>query len=69
VRYLVVEEEEMSRVRWGILSTADIGMSMVTPAIQPAGNCEVVAIASRGEARAAANMRVIEGILTPRSEG
>ncbi len=44
----------MSRVRWGILSTADIGMSMVTPAIQLAGNCEVVAIASRNGSRAAA---------------
>ncbi len=43
----------MSRVRWGILSTADIGMSKVTPAIQRAENCEVVAIASRGNARAA----------------
>ena len=44
-------------VRWGILSTADIGMSKVTPAIQQAGNAEVVAIASRdGErARTAAN--------------
>jgi predicted dehydrogenase len=37
----------MSRLRWGILSTADIGMSKVTPAIQKAANAEVVAIASR----------------------
>ncbi len=44
----------MSRVRWGILSTADVGMSKVTPAIQRAENCEVVAIASRDRARAAA---------------
>jgi len=44
----------MRRVRWGILSTADIGMSKVTPAIQRAENCEVVAIASRAKARAAA---------------
>lgn len=35
------------KVRWGILSTANIGMSKVTPAIQQADNCEVVAIASR----------------------
>lgn len=45
-------------VRWGILSTANIGMEKVTPAIQAAGNCEVVAIASRrgDQAAAAANL-------------
>lgn len=42
----------MSKLRWGILSTADIGMSKVTPAIQKAPNSEVVAIASRGMDRA-----------------
>ena len=44
----------MTELRWGILSTADIGMSKVTPAIQAAANCEVVAIASRDEDRASA---------------
>ncbi len=44
----------MTKVRWGILSTADIGMKKVTPAIQMAENCDVVAIASRDSARAAA---------------
>jgi len=44
----------MTKVRWGILSTADIGMSKVTPAIQAARNAEVVAIASRDADRAAA---------------
>ena len=44
----------MTTVRWGILSTADIGMVKVTPAIQRAGNCEVVAIASRDFERASA---------------
>jgi predicted dehydrogenase len=39
-------------VRWGILSTADIGMSKVTPAIQRALNSRVIAIASRTAARA-----------------
>lgn len=43
----------MTKVRWGILSTADIGMAKVTPAIQKAENSEVVAIASRSPARAA----------------
>ena len=37
----------MTKVRWGIVSTADIGINNVTPAIQKADNCEVVAIASR----------------------
>jgi predicted dehydrogenase len=37
----------MSRLRWGILSTAVIGRSKVIPGIQRAANCEVVAIASR----------------------
>jgi predicted dehydrogenase len=52
-----MEEVQMTKVRWGVLSTADIGMSKVTPAIQAASNSEVVAIASRdGErARAAAD--------------
>jgi predicted dehydrogenase len=47
----------MSSVRWGIISTADIGMSKVTPAIQRAANAEVVAIASRrpDQAREAAD--------------
>jgi predicted dehydrogenase len=40
------------KVRWGILSTANIGMAKVTPAIQKAANCEVVAIASRDLAKA-----------------
>jgi len=44
----------MSKVRWGVISTADIGMSKVTPAIQKATNCEVVAIASRDADKALA---------------
>ncbi|WDR04576.1 Gfo/Idh/MocA family oxidoreductase [Devosia rhodophyticola] len=40
------------KVRWGILSTANIGMSKVTPAIMKAPHAEVVAIASRDLARA-----------------
>ena len=43
-----------SVVRWGVLSTADIGMSKVTPAIGRAPNADVVAIASRDGARARA---------------
>lgn len=44
------------KVRWGILSTANIGMEKVTPAIMKSAHSEVVAIASRdlGKAQAAA---------------
>lgn len=44
----------MDTVRWGIISTADIGLAKVIPAIQRAELCEVVAIASREESRAEA---------------
>ncbi len=39
-------------VRWGILSTANIGRKTVTPALQAARNGTVVAVASRDAARA-----------------
>jgi predicted dehydrogenase len=39
-------------VRWGIVSTADIGVVKVIPAIAAAARCEVVAIASRERERA-----------------
>ena len=44
----------MSSLRWGILSTADIGLRKVIPGIQRADRCEVVAIASRDLAQAQA---------------
>ncbi|MEO9003597.1 MAG: Gfo/Idh/MocA family oxidoreductase [Ginsengibacter sp.] len=37
----------MKKVKWGILSTAKIGVTKVIPALQLADNCEVIAIASR----------------------
>ena len=37
----------MTKIRWGILSTAKIGVDRVIPAMQQAQHCEVVAIASR----------------------
>ncbi|MBJ3786464.1 Gfo/Idh/MocA family protein [Devosia sediminis] len=40
------------KIRWGILSTANIGMQKVTPAIQRSPSSEVVAIASRDGAKA-----------------
>jgi predicted dehydrogenase len=39
-------------VKWGILSTAKIGMQKVTPAIQKSKLCSVAAIASRDSAKA-----------------
>jgi predicted dehydrogenase len=46
----------MRKVRWGVLSTADIGIKKVIPAMQRGKYCEIVAIASRHleKARAAA---------------
>lgn len=37
----------MKKVKWGVLSTADIGLKKVIPALQASAFCEVVAIASR----------------------
>jgi predicted dehydrogenase len=54
------------KVRWGILSTAKIGMEKVIPAIMKSAHSEVVAIASRdlGKAEAAARQLGI-----PRAHG
>lgn len=41
----------MTKLRWGVMSTAKIGMEKVVPAIQQAANCEVVAIGSRDAER------------------
>lgn len=42
------------KVRWGILSTAKIGLEKVIPAMQQSSLCDVVAISSRNQATAAA---------------
>lgn len=47
----------MRKIRWGILSTANIGMAKVTPAIQKSAHSEVLAIASRDLGRAEAAAR------------
>jgi predicted dehydrogenase len=39
------------KTRWGILSTANIGIQKVIPAIQNATNCVVTAISSRSEVK------------------
>lgn len=43
----------MTKIRWGILSTAKIGVDKVIPAMQRGRHTEVVAIASRDRERAA----------------
>ncbi|WP_136809635.1 Gfo/Idh/MocA family protein [Desulfosediminicola flagellatus] len=47
----------MKKVRWGILSTANIGVKKVIPAMQKSSYCDIVAIASQNakKARAAAD--------------
>jgi predicted dehydrogenase len=49
-----------SRVRWGILSTANIATGKVIPGLRRAPNCEVVAIASRDGDRAVAAAATLE---------
>jgi predicted dehydrogenase len=44
----------MRRLRFGVLSTANIGLTKAIPGIAAAANCEVVAIASRDETAAQA---------------
>jgi predicted dehydrogenase len=54
----------MSTIRWGILSTANIGTQKVIPGIRSADRCEVVAIASRDVER---GRRVATELGIPRS--
>jgi len=42
----------MTKVRWGVLSTANIGVKHVIPAMQAGDHCEMVGIASRNLDRA-----------------
>ncbi len=44
----------MDKIRWGVLSTANIGRKKVIPAIQASERGEVAAVASRSEANARA---------------
>ena len=44
----------MQPVKWGVLSTAKIGLEKVIPAMQKAESCDIAAIASRDLARAQA---------------
>lgn len=42
----------MNKVKWGVLSTAKIGVEKVIPAMQRGRYCEITAIASRSSSRA-----------------
>jgi predicted dehydrogenase len=44
----------MKKVKWGVLSTANIGMEKVLPAMQLGQWCDIAAIASRSLASAQA---------------
>jgi xylose dehydrogenase (NAD/NADP) len=52
----MLEQQNMieEKVRWGVLSTANIGRRMVLPAIQRSSNGELLAVASRDASTAAA---------------
>lgn len=54
------------QVRWGVLSTANIGMRQVIPAMQLGEHCDVVAIASRSLEKAQAAARQLS---IPRAYG
>jgi len=42
----------MTKIRWGVLSTANIGVAKVLPAMQRGAHCDVTAIASRNLSKA-----------------
>ena len=56
----------MRKIRWGVLSTANIGMKQVIPAMQASQYCEIVAISSRDQERADA---AAEQLGIPRAYG
>ena len=56
----------MKRIRWGILSTAKIGVEKVVPALQRSELGQVIGMASRDESRAA---DVAQRLEIPRSYG
>lgn len=42
----------MESIKWGVLSTAKIGVNKVIPGMSQAGNCRMIAIASRDQTKA-----------------
>lgn len=56
----------MGKIRWGILSTAKIGLEKVIPAMLQSDHCEVVAIASRDQKL---SDRAAKRLALPRAHG
>src|SRR5215213_8861365 len=56
----------MTKIRWGVLSTANIGVAKVLPAMQRGALCDITAIASRDLSKAQATAKQL-GI--PRAYG
>jgi predicted dehydrogenase len=54
------------RVRWGVLSTANIAVTKVIPAMQRSSSCEIAAIASRNLSKAE---EVAKGLSIPNAYG
>ena len=53
----------MDKVRWGIMSTAEIGAAKVIPAMQKSVYCDIQALASRSLEKAktlAARLKILE---------
>jgi predicted dehydrogenase len=49
---MAAREGDVEPVKWGVISTARIGVEKVIPAMQKSRHCRIVAIASRDEAAA-----------------
>ncbi len=49
----------MKPLKWGAVSTARIGLEKVLPAMARSPDCEIVAIASRDQTRAATAARML----------
>src|SRR3990172_2919165 len=47
LQYSIKERIQMQKISWGILSTANIGVEKVIPAMQKGKHSEITAIASR----------------------
>jgi len=56
----------MRKIKWGILSTAKIGLQKVIPAMQQGIYCEIIAIASRDKVKAE---QVVQGLNIPNVYG
>jgi predicted dehydrogenase len=60
---MVTSQPSQPEVRWGVLSTANIGVKALMPAIQAARNARLAAVASRDLDRAAAVVQAERGAL------